>query len=39
MISLFIFMGCSTKEFNDGVDSITSDISNAFENSKDKSAN
>jgi len=29
---------CSAKEINQGVDSITSDISNAFEGSKDKTA-
>ena len=29
--------GCSAKEFNAGVDSIGSDISNAFEGSKDTS--
>jgi len=34
--ALFIFLGCSAKEFNQGVDSITSDISNAFEGAKDK---
>ncbi|MDQ1263308.1 MAG: hypothetical protein QG559_309 [Campylobacterota bacterium] len=33
------FNGCSAKEFNAGVDSITGDITNAFENSKDKSGN
>ena len=37
-IALFIFSGCSAKEFNEGVDSISSDISNAFEGAKDKSA-
>jgi hypothetical protein len=37
LISLFM-LGCSAKEFNNGVESITSDISNAFEGSKDKSA-
>ena len=36
--TLFIFAGCSTKEFNEGVDSITGDITNAFENSRDKSS-
>jgi len=35
---VFIFGGCTAKEINNNVDSITSDISNAFENSKDKSA-
>ncbi|MDD3443713.1 hypothetical protein [Sulfurimonas denitrificans] len=33
-----LLLGCSTKEFNSGVKSITSDITNAFEGSKDKSA-
>lgn len=33
-----LFTGCSAKEFNAGVDSISGDIKNAFENSKDKSA-
>ena len=32
-----LFGGCSAKEFNAGVDSITSDISNTFEDSRDKS--
>ena len=31
-----VFGGCSAKEFNEGVDSITSDISNTFEEGKDK---
>lgn len=30
--------GCSAKEFNEGADSIGSDISNAFKGSKDESA-
>jgi len=38
LTALFIFGGCSAKEFNEGVDSITSDISNAFEGAKDKSS-
>ncbi len=33
----FMFVGCSVKEINDNTNSITSDITNAFENSKDKS--
>lgn len=33
-----LLLGCSAKEVNAGVDSITSDITNAFEGSKDKSA-
>jgi PBP1b-binding outer membrane lipoprotein LpoB len=35
--ALFLLGGCSAKEINANVDSITSDITNAFENSKDKS--
>lgn len=38
IFTLILLSGCTTKEFNAGVDSITSDIKNAFENSKDKSA-
>ncbi|WP_428738029.1 hypothetical protein [Sulfurimonas sp.] len=37
LLSLFILTGCSAKEFNEGVDSVTNDISNAFNNSKDNS--
>lgn len=37
--AISIFAGCSAKEFNNGVESITNDISNAFERGKDKSAN
>ncbi|MFA5454202.1 MAG: hypothetical protein WC272_02675 [Sulfurimonas sp.] len=37
-IAMLMLAGCSTKEFNEGVNSITGDITNAFENSKDKSA-
>ncbi len=36
---LAIFAGCSAKEFNDGVNSITGDVSKTFDDSKDKSAN
>lgn len=39
IITLLIFAGCSTKEINEGIDSVTSDISNAFEKGKDKSPN
>lgn len=39
ILSLLIFIGCSAKEFNSGVDSITSDVTNAFEESKDNSSN
>lgn len=35
---LLMFAGCSAKEFNEGVDSVTSDISNVFEEGKDKSS-
>ena len=38
-ISISIFAGCSAKEINSGVDSVTGDIKNAFEKGKDKSAN
>ncbi len=31
-----IFGGCSAKEFNEGVDSITGDISKTFEEGQDK---
>jgi len=40
ILSLFlavVFGGCSAKEFNEGFDSISSDISNAFESGRDKS--
>jgi hypothetical protein len=37
IITLVIFSGCSAKEFNEGVDSITTDITNAFEGARDKS--
>ncbi len=37
-ITVLMFIGCSAKEFNDGVNSISGDIANAFVNSKDKSA-
>ncbi len=33
-----LLLGCSTKEINAGVNSITGDITNAFERSKEKSA-
>ncbi|MDY0123524.1 hypothetical protein [Sulfurimonas sp.] len=36
-ITLLIFWGCSSKEINEGVENITSDITNAFEGAKDKS--
>ena len=37
-ITLLLLSGCSAKEFNDGVESITSDVTNAFDAGKDKSA-
>lgn len=37
IITLVIFSGCSAKEFNEGLDSIGTDITNAFEGSRDKS--
>lgn len=38
LIGTFLFAGCSAKEFNAGADSITSDITGAFEGSKDNSS-
>jgi len=38
IIAMIVFSGCSAKEFNEGVNSITTDITNAFEGAKDKSA-
>ena len=35
---ILVFAGCSTKEFNEGVDSITGDVSRLFEDGKDKSS-
>ncbi|MDT8337827.1 MAG: hypothetical protein RQ763_01370 [Sulfurimonas sp.] len=37
-VALLIFSGCSAKEFNEGVDGITGDVTNAFEGAKDNSA-
>jgi hypothetical protein len=40
LASLFlavVFGGCSAKEFNEGVDSITGDVSKVFEEGQDKS--
>ncbi|MDQ1244763.1 MAG: hypothetical protein QG565_1103 [Campylobacterota bacterium] len=37
IITMVIFWGCSAKKFNEGVDSITTDITNAFEGARDKS--
>ncbi|WP_304546071.1 lipoprotein [Sulfurimonas microaerophilic] len=37
IITLFLLAGCSAKEFNEGVNSITNDVSNAFNSSKDNS--
>ncbi len=38
-LMLIIFGGCSAKEFNEGVKSITGDISKTLEDGRDKSAN
>jgi len=41
ILSLFlaiVFGGCSAKEFNEGVDSITGDISKKMDEGTDKSA-
>ena len=35
-LMVIIFGGCSAKEFNEGVDSITGDISKTFEDGRDK---
>ncbi|WP_193113052.1 lipoprotein [Sulfurimonas marina] len=37
ILTLFLLSGCSAKEFNEGVNSITNDVSNAFNGSKDNS--
>ncbi|WP_373001134.1 hypothetical protein [Sulfurimonas sp.] len=36
IFAILLFNGCSAKEFNEGVDSVTSDISKVFEDGKDK---
>ena len=36
VLMALVFGGCSAKEFNDGVDSITGDVSGKFEEGKDK---
>ena len=33
-----LFGGCTAKEFNSGVDDIVNDVSNTFEEGRDKSA-
>jgi len=38
VLMALVFGGCSAKEFNEGVDSITSDISSKQEEGRDKSA-
>lgn len=38
IVLLVMFGGCSVKEFNEGVESITGDISTAFEEGRDKSS-
>ena len=37
IIALFIFVSCSKKEFNAGVDSITSDVTKKFDSGVDHS--
>lgn len=37
VFAILLFNGCSAKEFNEGVDSVTGDVSKAFEDGKDKS--
>jgi len=37
LFALFVLNGCSAKEINETAESITNDITQAFENSKDKS--
>ncbi len=37
LATLFIFAGCSAKEFNAGVDGMTNDVTKAFNGSKDTS--
>ena len=37
IFTIILFNGCSAKEFNNGVESITGDISNKIEEGKDKS--
>ena len=38
VVMILVFGGCSAKEFNEGVDSITGDVSGKFDEGKDKSA-
>ena len=38
LLGVLVLGGCSAKEFNEGVDSITSDVSNKFEDGQDKSS-
>lgn len=41
VLSLFLvvlFGGCTAKEFGEGVDSITNDVANVFEEGRDKSS-
>ena len=33
-----VFSGCTAKEFGDGVDSITNEVANIFEEGRDKSS-
>jgi len=38
MILASLFAGCTAKEFNSGVDGMVNDVSTAFDDGKDKSA-
>jgi hypothetical protein len=37
IFTILFFNGCSAKKINEGVDSVTSDISKVFEEGRDKS--
>ncbi|MFT7003165.1 MAG: hypothetical protein ACJAWW_000500 [Sulfurimonas sp.] len=37
ILTIVVFSGCSVKKFNEGVDSITNDISTKLEEGRDKS--
>ncbi len=38
VLMALVLGGCSAKEFNEGVESITNDVSSKFDEGKDKSA-
>ncbi len=38
VLMVLVLGGCSAKEFNEGVESITNDVSNKFDDGRDKSA-